>query len=150
MPRSPAPVRLLGAVLLAALAPAHALAAPTPPAPAPAAAVERFIVRLRTTPASAAYQPAPERVAALATHHGLAVAEARHIVSGIHLLRATPRPGESAAQTLARLRADPGIEYAEIDARRHALATPDDTLFGEQWYLQDSEPAAVNATAAWS
>ena len=77
-------------------------------------------------------------------------AQARHIVSGIHLLRATPRPGESAAQTLARLRADPGIEYAEIDARRHALATPDDTLFGEQWYLQDSEPAAVNATAAWS
>ena len=152
MPRSPAPVRFFGAVLLAALAPAHAPAAPTPPLPAaaPAAPAERFIVRLRTTPASAAYQPAPDQVAALATRHGLAVAEARHIVSGIHLLRATPRPGESAAQTLARLRADPGIEYAEIDARRHALATPDDTLFGEQWYLQDSEPAAVNATAAWS
>ena len=152
MPRSPAPVRFFGAVLLAALAPAHAPAAPTPPLPAaaPAAPAERFIVRLRTTPASAAYQPAPESVAALATRHGLAVAEARHIVSGIHLLRAAPRPGESAAQTLARLRADPGIEYAEIDARRHALATPDDTLFGEQWYLQDSEPAAVNATAAWS
>ena len=152
MPRSPAPVSFFGAVLLAALAPAHAPAAPTPPLPAaaPAAPAERFIVRLRTTPASAAYQPAPESVAALATRHGLAVAEARHIVSGIHLLRAAPRPGESAAQTLARLRADPGIEYAEIDARRHALATPDDTLFGEQWYLQDSEPAAVNATAAWS
>src|SRR6516162_3064988 len=149
MPRSPAPVRLLGAVLLAALAPAHALAAPTPPAPAPATAVERFIVRLRTTPASAAYQPAPERVAALATRQGLAVAEARHIVSGIHLLRATPRPGESAAQTLARLRADPTIEYAEVDARRRPLATPDDALYTEQWYLQNAEPAAVNAVAAW-
>jgi serine protease len=145
-------VSFFGAVLLAALAPVHTLAAPTPPLPAaaPAAPAERFIVRLRTTPASAAYQPAPESVAALATRHGLAVAEARHIVSGIHLLRAAPRPGESAAQTLARLRADPEIEYAQIDARRHALATPDDKLFGEQWYLQDSEPAAVNATAAWS
>ena len=152
MPRSPAPVRLLGAVLLAALAPAHALAAPTPspPVPAPAAAVERFIVRLRTTPAAAAYQPAADRVAALATRHGLGVAEARHIVSGIHLLRATPRPGESAAQTLARLRADPTIEYAEVDARRRPLATPDDALYTEQWYLQNSEPAAVNAAAAWA
>jgi len=149
MPRSPA--RFLGAVLLAALAQVRALATPppAPPAAAPAAPVERFIVRLRTTPASAAYQPAPERVAALATRHGLAVAEARHIVSGMHLLRVTPRPGESAEQTLVRLRADPTIEYAEIDARRRPLATPDDSLFGEQWYLQNAEPAAVNAVAAW-
>jgi serine protease len=151
MPRSPAHVRFLGGALLAALAQAHALAAPPPPVPAvaPAATVERFIVRLRTTPASAAYQPAPDRVAALAARHGLVVAEARHIVSGMHLLRLTPRPGESAAQTLARLRADPEFEYVQIDARRHALGAPDDTLFTEQWYLQNSEPAAVNAVAAW-
>jgi serine protease len=152
MPPSRAPVRFLGAVLLAALAPALALAAPPAPpsAAAPAAAVERFIVRLRTTPASAAYQPAPDRVAALATRHGFAVAETRHIASGMHLLRVTPRAGEGAAQTLARLRADPEIEYVQIDARRHALGTPDDSLFGGQWYLQDSEPSAVNAVAAWS
>jgi len=67
----------------------------------------------------------------------------------MHLLRVTPRPGESAAQTLARLRADPETEYAEIDARRHALAAPNDSLFSEQWYLQNSEPSAVNAVAAW-
>ena len=152
MPRTPAPVRFFGAVLLAALAQAHAEAAPPPPEPAaaPAATVERFIVRLRTTLASAAYEPAPDQVAALAARHGLRVAEARHIVSGIHLLRVTPRSGESAAQTLARLRADPTVEYAQIDARRRPLATPDDALFTEQWYLQNSEPAAVNATAAWA
>ena len=149
---SRSPLRLLGVVLLAALAQAHAVAAPAAPQTAAAGAatsVARFIVRLRTTPASAAYQPAPDRVAALATRHGLAVAEARHIVSGIHLLRVTPRPGESATQTLVRLRADPAVEYAEIDARRRPLATPDDTLFNEQWYLQNSQPAAVNAVAAW-
>src|SRR5215470_1912520 len=102
MLRSHAPVRFLGVVLLAALAPAYALTASPPPAAAAAAAapVERFIVRLRTTPASAAYQPAPDRVGSLATHHGLVVREARHIVSGIHLLRVTPPAGESAAQTL--------------------------------------------------
>jgi serine protease len=145
-------VRFLGAGLLAALVSAHAPAAPTPsqPAAVPAAGVERFILRLRTMPASAAYQPAPDRVAALATRHGLEVAEARHIVSGIHLLRVTPRAGESAAQTLARLRADPTTEYAEIDARRRPLATPDDTLYNGQWYLQDAQPAAVNAAGAWA
>jgi serine protease len=152
MPRSHGPVRFLGAVLMAALAPALVLAAPPrPPAAAtPAAAVERFIVRLRTTPASAAYQPAPGSVASLATRHRLVVAEARHIVSGMHLLRVTPPPGQSAAQTLARLRADPTIEYAEIDARRRPLAAPDDALFTEQWYLQAAQPAAVNAAAAWA
>ena len=49
----------------------------------------------------------------------------RHIVSGMHLLRVQPRAGESAAQTLARLRADPEVEYAEADERRHALAQPE-------------------------
>jgi serine protease len=149
-------VRFLGAVLLAALAPAlaPALVPAAPPQPAaaaaPAATVERFIVRLRTTPASAAYQPATESVASLAARHRLVVAEARHIVSGMHLLRVTPPPGQSAAQTLARLRADPTVEYAEIDLRRRPLAAPDDALFTQQWYLQAAQPAAVNAAAAWA
>jgi serine protease len=141
------PLRLPGAVLLVVLAQAHALAAP--PTASAATTVERFIVRLRTAPESAAYEAAPGRVAAIAARHGLSVAEARHIVSGIHLLRVTSRPGESTAQTLARLRADPETEYAEIDERRHALATPNDGLFNEQWYLQSSEASAVNAVAAW-
>ncbi|HVN44656.1 MAG TPA: S8 family serine peptidase [Steroidobacteraceae bacterium] len=145
---------LLGAVLLAALAQVQATAAPAVPPPAPASAapqpaVQRFMVRLRSGLSSAAYPAAPDRVAALAERHGLHVAEARHIVSGIHLLRVTPRPGESAAQTLARLRADPQLEYAEPDVRRRALAMPDDSLFGAQWYLQSAQPAAVNAVAAW-
>ena len=137
----------LGVVLMAALAQVPAVAAPSA-APA-AASVERVIVRLRTTAESAAYEPAPGRVMALAARHGLAVAEARHIVSGIHLLRVSPHPGEGSAQTLARLRADPEVEYAEIDERRHALAAPDDSLFNQQWYLQNAQPSAVNAVAAW-
>jgi serine protease len=147
MHRLRTPLRLPGAVLLVVLAQAHALA--TPPTAAAATTVERFIVRLRTAPESAAYEAAPGRVAAIAARHGLSVAEARHIVSGIHLLRVTSRPGESTAQTLARLRADPETEYAEIDERRQALATPNDGLFNEQWYLQSSEVAAVNAVTAW-
>jgi serine protease len=144
---SPTPVRFLAAVLLLALGQAGALAA-SPPATEPAA-VERFIVRLRAIPESAAYEAAPGRVAALATRHGLRVAQARHIVSGVHLLRVTARAGEDPRQTLARLQSDPEIEYAEIDTRRHVLRVPDDSLFNEQWYLQSSEPAAINGVGAW-
>ena len=146
-------LRSLGAVLLAALAQVQAVAAPPAAqtaAPAAGASVERFIVRLRASAEVPSYEAEPGRVAALATRHGLAVAESRHIASGMHLLRVAPRAGESTAQTLARLRADPEIELVQIDARRHALSTPDDALFGGQWYLQNSQPAAVNAVAAWS
>ena len=145
-------LRVLGAVLLAALAQVQAVAAPPAAqtaALAAGASVERFIVRLRASTEVPGYEAEPGRVAALAKRHGLAVAESRHIVSGMHLLRVAARAGESTAQTLARLRADPEIEYVQIDARRHALSTPDDSLFGGQWYLQNSEPAAVNAIGAW-
>jgi serine protease len=140
-------LRLLLAVLFAAFGGAHALA--TPPAASGDATVERFIVRLRTLPGSPSYEAAPQRVAALAARHGLALADARHIVAGMHLLRVAPRADEGTAQTLARLRADPEIEYVEIDQRRHVLRTPDDSLFNDQWYLQNSQPSAVNAVAAW-
>ena len=125
-------------MLLAALAQVQAVAAPPAAqtaAPAAGASVERFIVRLRASAEVPSYEAEPGRVAALATRHGLAVAESRHIASGMHLLRVAPRAGESTAQTLARLRADPEIELVQIDARRHALSTPDDALFGGQWYL---------------
>jgi hypothetical protein len=97
----------------------------------------RFIVKLRAAPVGGA----PEAVSQIATHAGLRVLGARHIFAGMHLLQLAPG-GASAAQTLARLRADPQVEYAEPDQRRHALAAPDDPLFSGQWYMQDTQPSA--------
>lgn len=51
--------------------------------------------------------------------------------------------------TLARLRADPEVETAEIDQRRFAHALPDDPLFTGQWYLQSAQPSAIDAVTAW-
>jgi serine protease len=134
---------MLAALLLAALALqcAPATADTGPPA---RAAPERFIVKLRMAPAGGS----PEQVRAIATRAGLQVLAARHIFAGMHVLQVAPGT-ESAAQTLARLRADPQVEYAEPDQRRHALATPDDPLFAGQWYMQDAQPAAVDAVDAW-
>ncbi|HEY3359790.1 MAG TPA: hypothetical protein VGQ83_41455, partial [Polyangia bacterium] len=44
----------------------------------------------------------------------------------------------------ARLRAEPGVRYAEPDWVHHADAAPNDPLFGSQW-----APASMRATAAW-
>ena len=104
----------------------------------------RFIVRLRASAAGM------QDVAALAARQGLITSEARPIGAGMHLLRVRAAHGEPATTLLAQLRADPGVEFAEPDGRRHALAMPDDTLFAAQWYLQDAQPAAVNALGAWA
>ena len=65
-------------------------------APAAAAPAARFIVRLRATDDNTARGAAPARIGALAARHGLTLQEARHIVSGIHLMRVTlPATGEN-------------------------------------------------------
>ncbi|HEY1492696.1 MAG TPA: S8 family serine peptidase, partial [Steroidobacteraceae bacterium] len=139
--RAPRSALLLLTALLLAL-PVHFAAASTP---AVDAVPERFIVKLRMAPASAA----AERVRDVATQAGLRVLATRHIFAGMHVLQVAA-DGESAAQMLTRLRADPQVQYAEPDQRRHALAAPDDTLFSGQWYLQDAQPAAVDALDAWN
>ena len=57
--------------------------------------------------------------------------------------------GESVAATLARLRADPAVESADIDHRRYPHAIPNDPLFTGQWYEQATQPAGIDAVTAW-
>jgi serine protease len=143
----------LAGLMIAALAPVPATAQapnarPDTAQAAPPAA--RFIVKMRSNAAADAVHAAPERISALASRAGLALSEVRHIVSGIHLMRVQAQPGgESAAATLVRLRADPEVEYAEPDQRRQTHATPDDPLFSAQWYMQNTQAAAVDALGAW-
>jgi serine protease len=145
----------LTAILMAPLAQGQALAQPppTPPPRAPlsaAAPAERFIVKLRATRLSSGLQAAPAQIGALAARTGLTLIEVRHIVSGMHLVRVQPRGEESAAQTLARLRSDSEVEYAEADQRRYPLAQTNDPLFVNQWYLQNAQPSASDAATAWN
>lgn len=90
-----------------------------------------------------------ERVAALAKRTGLAMSLRREI-SALMLANTLELRGLSADQALASLRADPAVEYVSFDRRRFPHATsPNDSLFGGQWYLQSTEPAAVRAIDAW-
>ena len=153
-------------------------AVPAAPAATP---VHRIIVRLRVdTPSGAA--PASSQAAAspareqrqmaveaqalgdLAARNELTLRRARRILPGLQAIELTPRdPGQSLQATLARLRADPAVLYAEADQQRHVLAAPNDPLYlptpgaTGQWYLQapvvslstHATPSALDAIDAW-
>src|SRR5688572_21885148 len=90
-----------------------------------------------------------DRTAALAKRTGLALGLKREI-SDVMLASTIELGDASAAQILERLRADPAVEHVSVDRRRFAHATtPNDSLFGNQWYLQNTEVSAVNAIGAW-
>jgi serine protease len=144
--RMPSLVVVLLAVFACASLPARSAGAI--PA-APASASDGFLVKLRATAGASGYEPAPGRIAALAARNGLEATQVQHIFSGIHLLRVRAAAGAAPTAALALLRADREVDYAELNQRRYPLATPDDTLFASQWYLQSAQPAAIDAQNAW-
>lgn len=128
------------------------------PGGAPGAASERVIVKFRSgaligsTGSSAGAAAAGS--AALARRVRLNLRASRSLGAGMQLLEVTPRiSGEPAAEVLARLRADPAVQYADLDVRRYPQALPNDLLYPQQWYLQAPTTAtasAVDAETAWN
>jgi serine protease len=127
-----------------------------PHAGAPATGTQHILIKLRGAPGGPPAVPASadERVAGLAQRAGLALDGYRSITADVHVLHvASPAAGTSVAETLARLRADPHVQYAELDQRRFIHTVPNDTLYPQQWYLMPSSattPAALDAQTAWS
>jgi serine protease len=90
------------------------------------------------------------RISALAQRIGLAQRGARSLggdLSVIQLDRALS--GTELAARMDALRADPEVEFVEIDRRRYAQALPADPLYVDQWYLKADEQSAVNLSAGW-
>ena len=123
----------------------------TQPATASPGSTQRVLVKLRSTAAAAGSQAqsATNTIQALTTRVNLTLVESREITAGLHPMRVVPVPGETLASTLARLRADASVEYAEPDQRRYPHALPNDPLYVNQWYEQNVQPAAIDATTAW-
>ena len=95
-----------------------------------------------------------QRVNALATRKGLTLKQSRPITSAMHAIQVEPVGDESIDATLQRLRADPDVEYAEVNQRRYAHhVAPNDTLYmSEQWYFQPVSatiPASIDAQTGW-
>lgn len=117
----------------------------------------RLIVKLR--PASdepvraqalAAADGASRRVSALGQRTGLAERLSRSLGGDLSMiLLDKPLADAELESALTLLRADPEVEFVEIDQRRYAQAVPTDPMYVDQWYLQADQPSAVNFTAAW-
>ena len=132
----------------------------THPAAAAASTEHHVLVKLRPSAAAAAHvqalQVKPNQAAAgngtmqaLAVRSNLTFKQSREITNGLHLLQVQSASGESAEATLARLRADPDVESADMDQRRFPHAVPNDPLFTGQWYEQATQPAGIDAVTAW-
>ena len=109
-------------------------------------------------------------VSDLATRAGVSMAHSRQVTPSMHVmvLKQTLY-GTDVATTLAKLRADPAVAFADIDQRRYPLSVtnvPDDPLFvattgaAGQWYMQTPtttncnvitgcDLAATDAVSAW-
>jgi serine protease len=109
---------------------------------------------------SGAAAAGPQHAQAIGTRHGLALRNGRVIDRQSQVLFGDKTM--SSAALAARLAADPEVEYAVPDLRRHALAVPNDPLFSAnagispaagQWYLRAPDAtlvSAINAQAAWN
>lgn len=131
---------------------------PHHPSGAPAGqGVQRFIVKLRSesqpsVSAKALARRTEERLADLATRRGLILEGRRQLAGRMYAIQVESGAGESAATTLAQLRADSSVEYADLDQRRYPQTLPSNSLYGGQWYLQPSSatnPSAIDAQTAW-
>ncbi len=133
-----------------------------PAASIPSAGPQHIIVKLRpaATSLAAENRSAPSRLAALARRSGLTLEGYRSITADMHVMHVSSADGRSPQEMLARLRADPQVQYAEPDQRRYIHTVPNDSLYTAnpatgyvgQWNLMQSSattPSAIDAQTAW-
>ena len=151
---------LAGIALCLAAPGIHAEQNPVPQHPSGGTAdqgVQSFIVKLRSesqpsVSIQALARRTEQRFAGLAARAGLSLGAQRQIAGQMYSIQVASPAGESAMATLARLRADSSVAYADLDQRRYPQAAPANSLYGGQWYLQPpsaSNPAAIDAQTAW-
>jgi serine protease len=113
--------------------------------------IARILVKWHSSSSTKiATQSATDRVRNLSASTGLHLQFVRDISPMLTLLKlGQPLSGVALDQMLEQVAHDATVEYVTPDFRRWPHATPSDSLFGGQWYLQSSELAAIKANAAW-
>ena len=148
---------LLWSCALALVAPSAFAIQPTSGAPRSMRvdATDRIIVKLKSAYRTEQTQAMrPERAYALAVTAGIGLRPVRPMSDHAQVLALPRAMRVDAVQAVVdRLRLDPSVEYAYVDAREHLMAIPNDPFFTQQTYLQapgvSPLVAAVNAPAAW-
>ncbi len=85
----------------------------------------------------------------LSQRMGINIQHRRQMANGARVFRLQrKRKALDLAQMLAKIQADPNVEYAEPDLLMQPLATPNDALYNEQWHYYEST-GGLNLPAAW-
>jgi serine protease len=93
------------------------------------------------------------RLAAIQTvgkQHGITMRTSHTIGTGAHVVKLDRKiqVGEVHAIATEIMAKDPSVEYAEPDRMMHAMLTPNDTRYSEQWDLYETT-AGMRLPAAW-
>jgi len=104
---------------------------------------QQFLVKLHDT------APGIGALQSLAARAGLIFESAREVTTGLYMLQVQPVAGDLVPQTLARLRTDSNVDFADADSWRFPTAVPDDPLYAGQWYQQATQPAGTDVVTAW-
>ena len=92
---------------------------------------EQLIVRLRADAAKSARTPKAE-IEKLSGAAGASLLYVRAMALGAHVVAIGDGPGQvDAEQIAARIAAEPLVEFAEVDYRRHAPTYPDRSADGD-------------------
>ncbi|HOI42012.1 MAG TPA: S8 family serine peptidase [Elusimicrobiales bacterium] len=123
-----------------------------PPAYA-AGYTDQIIVKFRASGPGGASAMTAGRLAALSAFAGRTLSHRRTMSGRAEVLRLPSRMELSEAEKLAaRLRADPGVEYAEADALMRHTLLPNDAQAGAQWHYAgpaQGEAGGANLRDAW-
>lgn len=88
-------------------------------------------------------------IARITSNTGIAIEPIRTASGNRHILRLGNNHSEADVEKiLQQLNQLDDVVYAEIDTRFYPQFTPNDTDFGEQWYLFEAA-GGINATTAW-
>src|SRR5205085_1388088 len=114
---------------------------------------DRIIVKYRAAPGAATGADAQMQMRATelpAARLGVALKRERTTALGSQVLKVDRKLSLEDARRLAAdiAASDPNVEYAEPDRMMHALLSPNDPRYNEQWHYFEST-AGINAPAAW-
>ena len=137
---------LLSALALAALSSTSFAGSADPASAPPELPTDRLIVKYRSEASSTVLARAKDA----ATRRGHRLELLRRGGLGTHVMRLDRHLPLADVRQLAREIADTdaNVEYAEPDRILQAMATPNDTQYGQQWHYYEAR-GGINLPAAW-
>lgn len=111
---------------------------------------DQIIVKWRSEASATTSAAAASRLAKLASSAGLRLQLKQQITVNTDVLQLDRRLNAAELDAvLARIAAEPEIEYAAPNLRRFPHVLPTDPLIAEQWYFLSTETSATRAEQAW-